>query len=96
MKILLAISVLNNNLYRRPAYHASFFQFFLVICLVLFSCDMEEKKDEEDSTLNEGEAEVAIAHAKRLVESGVQASNIGIITPYNAQVCQLTLSSFFL
>lgn len=47
---------------------------------------MEEKKDEEDSTLNEGEAEVAIVHAKRLVESGVQASDIGLITPYAAQV----------
>lgn len=46
---------------------------------------MEEKKDEEDSTLNDGEAEVAIAHANRLIESGVRASNIGIITPYNAQ-----------
>lgn len=53
---------------------------------ILFSCDMEEKKDEEDSTLNEGEAAVAIAHAKRLVESGVQAANIGIIAPYAAQV----------
>lgn len=52
---------------------------------------MEEKKDEEDSTLNDGEAEVAIAHAKRLVESGVQASNIGIITPYSAQVCYFLL-----
>lgn len=52
---------------------------------------MEEKKDEEDSTLNEGEAEVAMAHAKRLVQSGVQASDIGIITPYAAQV----LSFFF-
>ncbi|KAL3341584.1 hypothetical protein AABB24_025902 [Solanum stoloniferum] len=49
-------------------------------------CDMEEKKDEEDSTLNEGEAEVAIAHAKRLVDSGVGASDIGLITPYAAQV----------
>lgn len=47
---------------------------------------MEEKKDVEDSTLNEGEAEVAIAHAKRLVQSGVRASDIGIITPYAAQV----------
>ncbi|XP_049363647.1 uncharacterized protein LOC125828374 isoform X2 [Solanum verrucosum] len=57
-------------------------------------CDMEEKKDEEDSTLNEGEAEVAIAHAKRLVESGVGASDIGLITPYAAQVVFLkTLKS---
>ncbi|XP_055802390.1 uncharacterized protein LOC129871491 isoform X2 [Solanum dulcamara] len=57
-------------------------------------CDMEEKKNEEDSTLNEGEAEVAIGHAKRLVESGVRASDIGLITPYAAQVVFLkTLKS---
>ncbi|KAH9607739.1 hypothetical protein KSS87_008966 [Heliosperma pusillum] len=54
-------------------------------------CDMEEKKDEEDSTLNEGEAEVAMAHARRLVESGVRACDIGIITPYNAQVVALKM-----
>lgn len=54
-------------------------------------CDMEEKKDEEDSTMNEGEAEVAISHAKRLVNSGVQASDIGIITPYAAQVVLLKM-----
>ncbi|XP_043713417.1 DNA-binding protein SMUBP-2 [Telopea speciosissima] len=54
-------------------------------------CDMEEKKDEEDSTMNEGEAEVAIAHAKRLVQSGVQPSDIGIITPYAAQVVLLRI-----
>lgn len=55
---------------------------------------MEEKKDEEESTLNEGEAEVCVSHAKRLVESGISASDIGIITPYNAQVLSLfTLKS---
>ncbi|KAI3905636.1 hypothetical protein MKX01_036545 [Papaver californicum] len=54
-------------------------------------CDMEEKKDEEDSTKNEGEADVAIAHAKRLIESGVRASDIGIITPYAAQVVLLRM-----
>ncbi|XP_026414991.1 DNA-binding protein SMUBP-2 isoform X2 [Papaver somniferum] len=54
-------------------------------------CDMEEKKDEEDSTMNEGEADVAIAHAKRLIESGVRASDIGIITPYAAQVVLLRM-----
>lgn len=54
--------------------------------LICFRCDMEEKKDEEDSTMNEGEAEVAMAHAKRLIQSGVHASDIGIITPYAAQV----------
>ncbi|KAL1192442.1 Regulator of nonsense transcripts 1 [Cardamine amara subsp. amara] len=54
-------------------------------------CDMEEKKDEEESTYNEGEAEVAMAHAKRLMESGVQPSDIGIITPYAAQVTLLRI-----
>lgn len=47
---------------------------------------MEEKKDDEDSTLNEGEAAVAMSHAKRLVESGVSTNDIGIIAPYAAQV----------
>lgn len=56
---------------------------------------MEEKKDEEESTLNEGEAEVAMAHAKRLIQSGVQPSDIGIITPYAAQVKNILLLRLF-
>lgn len=47
---------------------------------------MEEKKDEADSTMNEGEARVAIAHAHRLIEAGVSPGDVGIITPYSAQV----------
>lgn len=47
---------------------------------------MEEEKDEADSTMNDGEARVAIEHAKRLIEGGVQPGDIGIITPYSAQV----------
>lgn len=62
-----------------------------LLLIDIAGCDMEEKKDEEDSTLNEGEAEVAIAHAKRLVQSGVRASDIGIITPYAAQVVFLKM-----
>ncbi|CAL9204999.1 unnamed protein product [Musa hybrid cultivar] len=54
-------------------------------------CDMDEKKDEEESTMNEGEAAVTIAHAKQLIECGVQASDIGIITPYAAQVTYLKM-----
>lgn len=57
-----------------------------LLLIDIAGCDMEEKKDEEESTLNEGEADVAIAHANRLVQSGVQACDIGIITPYAAQV----------
>uniref|UniRef100_A0A7N0VDF1 DNA helicase n=1 Tax=Kalanchoe fedtschenkoi TaxID=63787 RepID=A0A7N0VDF1_KALFE len=62
-----------------------------LLLIDIAGCDMPEKKDEEESTLNEGEAEVAIAHAKRLVESGVSASDIGIITPYAAQVVLLKM-----
>ncbi|GJU48890.1 DNA-binding protein SMUBP-2 [Tanacetum coccineum] len=36
--------------------------------------------------LNEGEAEISISHAKRLIQSGVRASDIGIITPYSLYV----------
>ncbi|XP_047332604.1 DNA-binding protein SMUBP-2 [Impatiens glandulifera] len=54
-------------------------------------CEMEEKKNEEDSTFNEGEADAAVTHAKRLVQSGVRASDIGIITPYAAQVVLLKM-----
>lgn len=57
-----------------------------LILIDIAGCDMEEKKDDEDSTMNEGEATVALVHAKRLVESGVNSSDIGIITPYAAQV----------
>ncbi|KAM5558897.1 hypothetical protein ABKV19_020516 [Rosa sericea] len=60
-----------------------------LLLIDIAGCDMEEKKDEEESTMNEGEADVAIAHAKRLIQSGVQASDIGIITPYAAQYLQV-------
>ncbi|CAL5341014.1 unnamed protein product [Camellia sinensis] len=62
-----------------------------LILIDIAGYDMEEKKDEEDSRMNEGEAEVAITHAKRLVQSGVQASDIGIISPYAAQVVLLKM-----
>nr|XP_043623797.1 DNA-binding protein SMUBP-2 [Erigeron canadensis] len=62
-----------------------------LVLIDIAGCDMEEKKDEEESTLNEGEAEIAIAHAKRLIRSGVPASDIGIITPYSAQVVLLRM-----
>ncbi|KAH9302031.1 hypothetical protein KI387_013614, partial [Taxus chinensis] len=36
-----------------------------LILVDIAGCDMEEKKDDEDSTMNEGEAMVALAHAKK-------------------------------
>ncbi|XP_037443852.1 DNA-binding protein SMUBP-2-like isoform X1 [Triticum dicoccoides] len=62
-----------------------------IILVDTTGCDMEEVKDEEESTMNEGEAAVSIAHAKLLVESGVRAIDIGIITPYSAQVTCLKM-----
>lgn len=53
-------------------------------------CDMPEKvEDEGDSKWNEGEAKVVISHVQRLVAAGVRPDEIGIITPYNAQVAVL-------
>jgi superfamily I DNA and/or RNA helicase len=48
---------------------------------------MEEAQEEEgDSRYNEGEARVVMAHVARLVAAGLRPANVGIITPYNAQV----------
>jgi len=57
-----------------------------LILIDIAGCDMEEEKDDEGITMNEGEMTVALAHEKRLAESGVDSSNIGIITSYTAQV----------
>eukprot|EP00850_Spirogloea_muscicola_P015411 SM000117S25531 [mRNA] locus=s117:325377:330370:+ [translate_table: standard] len=53
-------------------------------------CEMEEAREEEgDSWQNDGEAHVVIAYAERLLDAGVAATDIGIITPYSAQVACL-------
>lgn len=53
-------------------------------------CDFEEEADDEsDSKRNEGEAKAALAHAARLVEAGLPAESVGVITPYCAQVALL-------
>lgn len=50
-------------------------------------CEMEERKEDGgDSTLNEREAAVAMAHVRRLLAAGVAPGDIGVITPYAAQV----------
>ena len=52
-------------------------------------CDMVEEVDDDfdDSKLNPGEARVALQHCRRLLDAGVAMTDIGIITPYSAQVC---------
>ncbi len=56
-------------------------------------CDMEESHDsgsgEAESKSNEGEARVALAHVTQLLEAGLSAEHIGLITPYSAQVTLL-------
>jgi ATP-dependent RNA/DNA helicase IGHMBP2 len=49
----------------------------------------EETEAEGESKENAGEAEAAARHAERLVELGVPAGRIGVITPYSAQVRRL-------
>lgn len=50
-------------------------------------CEMEEALEVGgESKLNRGEAEVAIAHVQRLLRLGMKPSEIGVITPYAAQV----------
>ena len=50
-------------------------------------CEMEEEfEDGSDSKMNQGEASVAMSHVKRLLATGMKPSEIGVITPYAAQV----------
>ncbi|KAI8477001.1 MAG: P-loop containing nucleoside triphosphate hydrolase protein [Monoraphidium minutum] len=53
-------------------------------------CGFEERKENEgDSICNEGEARAALAHVQRLLAAGLSPGDIGIITPYSAQVALL-------
>lgn len=50
-------------------------------------CEFEERQEHDgDSRYNEGEAAAALAHVQRLLASGLAPGDIGIITPYSAQV----------
>ncbi|XP_054722427.1 DNA-binding protein SMUBP-2-like [Uloborus diversus] len=46
----------------------------------------ELETEDEESKGNEGEADIVCAHVKSLISSGIQSSDIAIITPYNLQV----------
>eukprot|EP00878_Enallax_costatus_P023460 GHUV01024954.1.p1 GENE.GHUV01024954.1~~GHUV01024954.1.p1 ORF type:complete len:171 (+),score=59.39 GHUV01024954.1:842-1354(+) len=53
-------------------------------------CDFEEQQEQDgDSKYNRGEAEAALAHMQRLLAAGLSPADIGIITPYSAQVALL-------
>jgi len=50
-------------------------------------CDMFEQRDGEDASYsNQGEAEAVLKHIRDLLDLGAQEDDIGVITPYSAQV----------
>jgi DNA polymerase alpha-associated DNA helicase A len=51
-----------------------------------FGEKVEEGRGLGDSKSNEGEAGLVKMHVRRLVEAGVRAEDIAVVTPYNAQV----------
>lgn len=53
-------------------------------------CDMEETKEEDGESLkNMGEADIVIAYVGKLTAAGMRPADIGVITPYAAQVTLL-------
>ncbi|XP_040826885.1 DNA-binding protein SMUBP-2 isoform X2 [Ochotona curzoniae] len=49
-------------------------------------CGLFELEEDDQSKGNPGEVRLVCLHIQALVEAGVQASDIGVITPYNLQV----------
>lgn len=49
-------------------------------------CSFEESGGANESKWNEGEAKVVVALVSRLIAAGVAPKDVGIISPYNAQV----------
>ncbi|XP_065191168.1 DNA-binding protein SMUBP-2-like [Sycon ciliatum] len=50
-------------------------------------CDLEELPTESDmSKGNEGEADLVVAHVQQLLDLGLKAESIAVISPYNLQV----------
>eukprot|EP00026_Physarum_polycephalum_P003282 Phypoly_transcript_03292.p1 GENE.Phypoly_transcript_03292~~Phypoly_transcript_03292.p1 ORF type:complete len:813 (-),score=164.47 Phypoly_transcript_03292:65-2386(-) len=61
-----------------------------IILIDTYNSNMRETKENEgDSIANHGEAAVVMKHIENLVEAGVEPQEIGVMTPYNAQVSWL-------
>lgn len=52
--------------------------------------DMEELAEGSGSRSNAGEAGLALTHVRRLVAAGLKPQDIGVISPYSAQVSSAT------
>eukprot|EP00882_Tetradesmus_deserticola_P026838 GHRQ01029647.1.p1 GENE.GHRQ01029647.1~~GHRQ01029647.1.p1 ORF type:complete len:532 (+),score=217.63 GHRQ01029647.1:349-1944(+) len=53
-------------------------------------CEFDECQEQDgDSRYNQGEAQAALAHVQRLLAAGLAPTDVGIITPYSAQVALL-------
>ena len=54
-------------------------------------CDMFElEASDEISKANEGEVALVCLHVRQLLQAGVKAEDIAVITPYNLQVFENT------
>lgn len=49
----------------------------------------EETEADGESRFNEGEAKLLVAHARALLEAGLSASELAVITPYRAQASRI-------
>jgi len=58
-----------------------------VLFIDTIGCNLGENEAVEgESKSNEGEAEIVTVHLEELIKAGLKPLDIGIITPYNAQV----------
>ena len=57
----------------------------------IIECRTDERQETgTKSYYNEGEAQIVVNKIKEMREAGVQPEEIGVITPYNAQKCQIS------
>eukprot|EP00890_Picochlorum_soloecismus_P004479 jgi/Picsp_1/5031/NSC_02394-R1_dna-binding protein smubp-2-like len=65
-------------------------EFPVLLYIDTAGCDMEEENEEDGNSIrNPGEADLVFTHVQMLLSAGVGTQDIGIITPYSAQVALL-------
>jgi superfamily I DNA and/or RNA helicase len=66
------------------------YKFPVLLYIDTAGCDMEEENEEDGNSIrNPGEANLVFTHVQALLSAGVGTQDIGIITPYSAQVALL-------